>query len=166
MVVDIAHANHSNMLNTKKTASPTIQNKVYEYFGSSSSSSESSPKLFPQEEPPQAQSVTYTWKQTKAMCDILEKKLKIKFWICLSEEDRENEKESPSSTVYYRLGFCKYGNAHLVNILRFWQDKSKYVKSKSYATINLAIMQTTKNSSNKFSFTEKEAKKIRSVLGI
>lgn len=114
---------------------------------------------------PKSESVKYTYKQTRALCDILQDKLIIPFWICLSKEQQEDEKENPTDIAYYRLGFCKYNNTPLINVMRYFPDRSKYFKSKSYATINLSTMRPTNNSQHKPNFTDEEIKTIREILG-
>lgn len=119
-------------------------------------SGSSSPRITP---------IKYSYKQTKSFCEILQTKLNIKFWICLSDEQRAEEKENPTDAAFYRLGYCVYNGLKLVNIVRYYPDRTKYVKAKSYATINLALMKTTNNSQNKIDFTDEEATNIKRILG-
>lgn len=115
--------------------------------------------------PSQSESVKYTYKQTRTLCEILQNKLIIPFWICLTKEQQEEEKETPTDIAYYRLGFCKYNNTPLINVMRYFPDRSKYFKSKAYATINLLTMRPTNNSQHKPNFTEEEIANIREILG-
>lgn len=141
----------------KKSPSP-----IMEIVITSPSSLESSS---PTTSSPKIENIKYSYKQTKQFCDILEKKLNIKFWICLTKEQQEEEREDPTDTEYYRLGYCVYNGIKLVNIMRYFQDRSKQVKLKSYATINLAHMRATNMSTHKPVFSPEETENIRRILG-
>jgi hypothetical protein len=115
---------------------------------------------------PKKTSYQFTYRQVKDVSNILSQKLNIKFWILLSKDEQEAEKATPTETIYYRLGYCNYNNFDLLNIMRFFQDPTKKVKGKSYATINLKNMKCTTNSQNKFVLSSDEQVAIRKAFGI
>ena len=108
----------------------------------------------------------FTYKQSKRLSEILEQTLGVKFWINLTKEDQENEKEENTSTEFYRLGFCTYNNIGLVNIMRFWPDKTKAVKGKSFATLNLQTMRHTNNSQHPIHLSYEHKAEIVTLLNI
>jgi len=114
----------------------------------------------------QPKSYQFKYAQMRRTSSLLASKLGIKFWILLSKEEQEVEKEHPTDAEYYRLSYCLYNNFPLLNIVRFFQDKANKVKCKSLATINLKTLRCTQSSATKFIFTSEEEDQICSILGI
>ena len=116
----------------------------------------STPKITPK--------AAYTYKQARKVARVLKPILKLNLWNIMTEE--EQEKAKTSNAEIYRVAFCVYNEIPLMNILRYFPDKTKVVKSKAFATYNLTTMRPTMNSQHKVEFEQPTIDKITKILDL
>jgi hypothetical protein len=119
-----------------------------------------------EETKPSIKPLKFTYDQNKKLCEFLQNKLNIAFWMLLSKDKQEEIKtdKNQAEEKFYRLGVCKYGDSRLLNILRYFPMKEHYEKTKAYATINLNSMKSTQKSQHKIELTEKEMQTLKTII--
>lgn len=106
-----------------------------------------------------------TYLQTKQICKMLQPKLDVLFWPTLSKQEKDAEKDAPTDIKYYRISYCEYKDFPLLNVHRFFPDRSKH-PGKAYATINLRTMRSTANSEHLVEFEDNEADELRTIFDL
>lgn len=97
----------------------------------------------------------------------LQGRLNIQFWILASEQERADAKAGLNNTKYYRASLCGYAGIKLLNIIRYFPDKTKKTgPNKAYLTINMDRYQTTNNSSVRVIFGEEDKIILRKIMNI